>query len=160
MTHAAAEAAAEPKAFAANDDFVSFADCFSDEETPASSKSRNKTSAPAAKNPRKRTLEEADLDDLQQAHKLRQTPWIQAIDWDRCSVSATKQLSAEVAAFVDYITPTAQEHDLRTAIVQQIRNAIVSRFPDADVQPFGSFQTQLYLPSGCAWILLIGYKSI
>lgn len=46
------------------------------------------------------------------------------------------------------MSPTQEEDEIRGLIVQQIRNAVTSTFPDARVEPFGSYATKLYLPSG------------
>lgn len=62
---------------------------------------------------------------------------------------ATHRLTAEIASFVSFIRPTPDEHELRTLVVEGLRRAIRSEWPDADVYPFGSFGTLLYLPGGC-----------
>lgn len=58
------------------------------------------------------------------------------------------RLSAEIKAFTEYISPTDQEHELRSCVVESIRRLIVSRWRDAQVHAFGSFETRLYLPTG------------
>ena len=100
------------------------------------------------------------------AAESRVTPWAAAVDWDNCRTAAdmsvsghtqifslvhpnTYRLNQEVNAFVDYISPTPEEHDTRTMIVHWIQNTVVAEFPDAEVVPFGSFATKLYLPTGC-----------
>ena len=47
-----------------------------------------------------------------------------------------------------YISPTPVEDEVRSMIVQTVRNAVVAAFPDAEVLPFGSYETKLYLPLG------------
>lgn len=47
-----------------------------------------------------------------------------------------------------YITPTSVEHEVRAMIVQLISEGIKASYPDAEVMPFGSFGTKLYLPDG------------
>jgi non-canonical poly(A) RNA polymerase PAPD5/7 len=59
------------------------------------------------------------------------------------------RLTAEIKAFTRYITPTDQEHDLRSAVVESIRRLITRRWRNAELHPFGSFMTRLYLPTGC-----------
>ena len=51
-------------------------------------------------------------------------------------------------AFVDWISPTPVEDDVRGMIVTLVSKAVTSTFPDAKVLPFGSFETKLYLPLG------------
>lgn len=56
-----------------------------------------------------------------------------------------------------YISPTPIEHQLRLWTIELIRRTIKSKYPDADVQCFGSVGTGLYLPGGCvvAQLLLL-----
>lgn len=58
------------------------------------------------------------------------------------------RLNLETAAFITYISPTPIEHELRLWTVELIRRAIKSRYPDAEVECFGSVGTGLYLPGG------------
>ena len=58
------------------------------------------------------------------------------------------RLQKEVEAFVEYVSPTKAEDEVRGLIVDLITRAVVRNFPDAKVLPFGSFETKLYLPSG------------
>ena len=51
-------------------------------------------------------------------------------------------------AFVDWMSPRREEHELRTLVVEQIRRAVRKVYPTADVTAFGSYETILYLPSG------------
>lgn len=59
-----------------------------------------------------------------------------------------RRLQKEVEAFVEYISPTKAEDEVRGFIINLITGAVVRNFPDAKVLPFGSFETKLYLPSG------------
>ena len=54
----------------------------------------------------------------------------------------------EVESFVDWISPSPVEDEIRGLIVTQITQIISATFPDARVFPFGSYQTKLYLPMG------------
>ena len=54
----------------------------------------------------------------------------------------------EVESFVDWISPSPVEDEIRGLIVTQITQIISATFPDAQVFPFGSYQTKLYLPMG------------
>ncbi|KAG9128356.1 hypothetical protein FRC07_000469 [Ceratobasidium sp. 392] len=74
-------------------------------------------------------------------------PWTLAVDWEACR-NASEMLHREILAYVDYISPTEREHRTRAMIVNMITATIESRWPDALVQPFGSFETGLYLPLG------------
>ena len=58
------------------------------------------------------------------------------------------RLHKEVEAFVEYVSPTKAEDEVRALIVNLITRAVARNFPDAKIFPFGSFDTKLYLPSG------------
>lgn len=58
------------------------------------------------------------------------------------------RLHREVEAFYQYLSPTDEEHHVRSMIIKSIENAVVAAFPDAQIKPFGSFETRLYLPMG------------
>lgn len=58
------------------------------------------------------------------------------------------RLHKEVEAFTKWISPSPVEDEIRSLLVQQIKSAITSRYLDADVYPFGSYATKLYLPTG------------
>lgn len=64
------------------------------------------------------------------------------------------RLHREVEAFVEYISPHPEEDEVRALTVEMIQRAVVKNFPDAQVLPFGSYETKLYLPLGCASFLL------
>lgn len=51
-------------------------------------------------------------------------------------------------AFTSWISPTPVEDEIRGLIVTGITRAVTEHFPDAQVFPFGSYETKLYLPLG------------
>lgn len=51
-------------------------------------------------------------------------------------------------AFVNWVSPTLIEDEIRGLIVSLINKAVTSTFPDAEVRAFGSYETKLYLPLG------------
>ena len=59
------------------------------------------------------------------------------------------RLHCEVEAFVKYMSPTPVEDEIRGLVIQLVSNAVTTAFPDARILPFGSYETKLYLPSGC-----------
>jgi non-canonical poly(A) RNA polymerase PAPD5/7 len=79
----------------------------------------------------------------------RIAPWLEEISYRkrRCN-NVAELLHHEVNAFVNWISPTPVEDEIRGLVVQHISQAITSTFPDAKVLPFGSYGTKLYLPSG------------
>jgi len=60
----------------------------------------------------------------------------------------TFRLNDEIHAFYKYMRPTPDESRVRAQMIDLIANTILSRWPDAEVLPFGSWQTELYLPTG------------
>ena len=52
---------------------------------------------------------------------------------------------------MDWISPTPVEDEVRGLIVSLISKAVTTSFPDAQVVPFGSYETKLYLPLGCVF---------
>ncbi|BGP26528.1 DNA polymerase sigma subunit [Rhodotorula toruloides] len=104
----------------------------------------------------KRKLDEVDEEELEESsrrlmdrEKARSTPWCEdpGVNWRKYDTSID-QFNAECRAFVTYISPTPIEHQLRLWTIELIRRTIKSKYPDADVQCFGSVGTGLYLPGG------------
>ncbi|KAI8454294.1 hypothetical protein BY996DRAFT_7105089 [Phakopsora pachyrhizi] len=81
------------------------------------------------------------------------TPWFDGLRWKGKDVQ--QMLTAEIGAFVSYIRPTPEEDELRHMVIETIRQAVQIRWPDADVEPFGSFGTKLYLPGGDIDLVLL-----
>ncbi|KAJ7706865.1 hypothetical protein B0H17DRAFT_1001303 [Mycena rosella] len=79
--------------------------------------------------------------------KSRLAPWVDHVDWDGCK-NAAELFHREVEGFVNWISPTPQEDEIRGLVVAIISRAVTASFPDASVFPFGSFATKLYLPLG------------
>ncbi|CAF4859967.1 unnamed protein product [Pieris macdunnoughi] len=57
------------------------------------------------------------------------------------------RLHEEIEHFFMYMSPTETEHLVRSTVVSRIRSAILSLWPQARVEIFGSFRTGLYLPT-------------
>ncbi|KNZ46947.1 hypothetical protein VP01_680g8 [Puccinia sorghi] len=120
--------------------------------TPGSSSKPNNQESLNNKRPRgtKRKLghvvTEEQAEEVRKKKGLIITPWFDRLSWKGRNVQ--QMLTAEIGSFVAYIQPTYEEHELRHMIIQMIRNTVQSRWPDADVEPFGSFGTKLYLPAG------------
>ncbi|KDQ61225.1 hypothetical protein JAAARDRAFT_124189 [Jaapia argillacea MUCL 33604] len=103
--------------------------------------------------PRKRKADEYERDDGYENKKQRvdaasrKAPWIENVDWKRCN-NVAEMLQQEVEAFIEYIAPTHEEDELRGLVIDLVRKAVTQQFPDAEVFPFGSYETKLYLPLG------------
>ncbi|OBZ65685.1 Poly(A) RNA polymerase cid14 [Grifola frondosa] len=101
----------------------------------------------------KRKTDEVDLNDgyvnkkQRVAAASRKAPWVKDVDWDSCT-NVSEMLHREVEAFVEYVSPTPVEDEVRSLIVALVSRAVTREYPDAQVLPFGSYETKLYLPIG------------
>ncbi|KAI0306661.1 hypothetical protein B0F90DRAFT_1808312 [Multifurca ochricompacta] len=77
----------------------------------------------------------------------RKAPWVTDVNWEG-STNVAELLHQEVKAFVNYISPTREEDEVRSLVVTLISQAIQKKIPDAKVLAFGSYETKLYLPLG------------
>lgn len=94
----------------------------------------------------------------------RHAPWADMVQWDRwqdpaemfvqspISLISTDtidiRLNQEITAFYRHVSPTRAEFEVRLFVIELITRAVHKVWPDAEVTPFGSWQTQLYLPQG------------
>lgn len=122
-----------------------------------------------------------DDDELVQQRResaYRRAPWVTAVDWESCKnvpemyvsicskyirvnlCAAPCRLHREVEAFVNYISPTPVEDEVRSLVVDLVSKAVSLAFPDAKVLPFGSFGTKLYLPLGYVSSILLALLSL
>ncbi|XP_047540021.1 non-canonical poly(A) RNA polymerase protein Trf4-1-like isoform X2 [Vanessa atalanta] len=65
-------------------------------------------------------------------------------------------LHEEIEHFYMYMSPTETEHLVRSTVVSRIRSTILSLWPQARVEVFGSFRTGLYLPTSDIDLVVIG----
>jgi DNA polymerase sigma len=54
------------------------------------------------------------------------------------------------------MNPTQTEHNMRADVVYRIKQIIVSKWPEAQVEVFGSYRTGLYLPTSDIDLVVIG----
>ena len=66
------------------------------------------------------------------------------------------RLHEEVMHFCEYMSPAPVEHKIRGDVVQRIEKIIQSLWPEARVQVFGSYRTNLYLPTSDIDLVVIG----
>ncbi|KAK0671868.1 putative Poly(A) RNA polymerase protein [Cercophora samala] len=74
------------------------------------------------------------------------TPWLRMDNSD--SKDPIVWLHKEIVDFYDYIKPREFEQHLRHDLVQRMRSFCRRYWRDSDMQPFGSFPSGLYLPTG------------
>ena len=65
-------------------------------------------------------------------------------------------LHDEIVDFCKYISPRPSEEVMRNEVVQRVRGVIQSKWPEAKVEVFGSFNTGLYLPTSDIDIVVLG----
>lgn len=65
-------------------------------------------------------------------------------------------LHSEMEQFYAHMIPTPTEHALRVQVVSRIEDVVLSMWPNAKVEVFGSFRTGLYLPTSDIDLVVIG----
>ncbi len=151
--------ATEEKAFGAQD-FIAFDfGAEQEEDVPQSSsasrsrggRNRDDDAPGPSRKGQKRKAEEREDDGRSKKERemarSRHTPWSADVDWAKCQNGA-EALHRELMAFDHWMAPTAAEHETRCMVIELISRAIKSQFRDAEVHPFGSQETKLYLPQG------------
>ncbi|KAK3832767.1 MAG: hypothetical protein J3R72DRAFT_372738 [Linnemannia gamsii] len=73
-------------------------------------------------------------------------PWMGHRQYSKLP-SVPVMLTQELKDFVDYLSPTPEEHQVRKYVIQWIAKTVTELWPDSEVHVFGSYDTQLYLPS-------------
>ncbi|KAL7622467.1 hypothetical protein AAE478_007973 [Parahypoxylon ruwenzoriense] len=73
-------------------------------------------------------------------------PW--AINDHSKIPSMSTRLHMEIVDFYDYVRPRDFEERVRNQMVDNLRKLVKKKWPDADIYPFGSFMSGLYLPTG------------
>ncbi|KAH7685731.1 Polynucleotide adenylyltransferase protein [Dioscorea alata] len=68
------------------------------------------------------------------------------------------QLHKEILDFCDFISPTTDEQDLRTAAVERVSDVVKYIWPHCKVEVFGSFTTGLYLPTSDIDVVILDSK--
>ncbi|KAF3104007.1 hypothetical protein TWF102_003387 [Orbilia oligospora] len=103
--------------------------------------------------PRKRTFSEMEPPPI----VLKQYPWLKpdSVTDHSNSLYTSVWLHKEIVDFHDYIKPQQYEHIVRHDLVRRLRELIQSRFDDADIQAFGSFAAEIYLPTSDMDIVLL-----
>ncbi|KAJ3409408.1 hypothetical protein HDV05_004449 [Chytridiales sp. JEL 0842] len=130
------------------DDFISFADLFDDDDNDSDSDAEE-AAKEAEEKKRKRGGGDGDVrqnvDPLDALLDLPQPVWVD--DPRRYSRDLTTMFCQEVDDFVKYISPTKSEHAMRLLTVERLRKVVNKMWANAEVTVFGSFETQLYLPT-------------
>jgi non-canonical poly(A) RNA polymerase PAPD5/7 len=65
-------------------------------------------------------------------------------------------LHEEIQAYYRTVQPTPESHSLRFNLLHKVRSLVQSLWPQARVEPFGSFATGLYLPTSDMDIVILG----
>ncbi|MCO5596595.1 hypothetical protein L7F22_050661 [Adiantum nelumboides] len=84
----------------------------------------------------------------QQLTAPQDPPWLRRGPLPRkFTRSPLLELHQEIVAFCDLVSPTSEDHHLRTEAVQRVSDVIKSVWKKCQVNVFGSFATGLYLPT-------------
>lgn len=65
-------------------------------------------------------------------------------------------LHDEIEDFYHYIKPRPSERRMRAEVIERVRKVVVSKWPQAQVFEFGSFCTDLYLPTSDIDVVVFG----
>ncbi|KAJ8517208.1 hypothetical protein ONZ45_g5584 [Pleurotus djamor] len=84
-------------------------------------------------------------------------PWVEWMSWENCH-NVAEMMHDEIEAFVKWASPTKEEDEMRGLVVRLIQQAVTKAYPDAQVLPFGSFATKLYLPLGDIDLVILSDK--
>lgn len=96
----------------------------------------------AHSNPSKRSLP-TTVDPLSFA-RLNEAPWVYGNSY---STDPVRRLHEEILDFVSYVSPSEAEHNARRTVINTISAIILSKYPTAKIEIFGSYDTKLYLPT-------------
>ncbi|KAJ9073268.1 Poly(A) polymerase [Entomophthora muscae] len=78
--------------------------------------------------------------------EVYKTPWFDPNAYN-LKLSPTDRLQMEVTSLIEYLSPTPAEIAVRKWLCDSVEQAAQSVFPTATVNIFGSFSTQLFLPT-------------
>lgn len=165
QTDAEAEAKPEPaeqaeegaEALQNNADFIALSDSSDDEEQQGDGRGDSQEHEQGQEHEREHEQEHEDGDEGEQPQLLRgkrqaearsintDYPWIHNHDHSKQKEIAD-WLTMEIRDFVAYISPSRQEIEVRNNTIRTLRKAVKQLWPDADLQVFGSYATDLYLP--------------
>ncbi|KAF9916939.1 hypothetical protein BX616_002379 [Lobosporangium transversale] len=81
-------------------------------------------------------------------------PWMGHRKYSKMS-SVPMMLTQELKDFVEYISPTREEHQVRKYVYLIIQQTVKRLWKDVEVVVFGSYETRLYLPSSDMDIVLL-----
>ena len=79
------------------------------------------------------------------------SPWVQKEY--TCDIMG---LHDEIEDFYEYIKPCSSERRMRAEVIERVRNVIVSKWSQAQVCEFGSYCTDLYLPTSDIDVVVFG----
>ncbi|KAF8931598.1 hypothetical protein BGZ47_011757 [Haplosporangium gracile] len=129
------------------DDFIGFEDEVSENELDAVIASNNRIPAEPSHAGQKRKREPDNGSDTEGATGPPPgCPWMGHRQYSKLP-SVPIMLTQELKDFVDYLSPTPEEHQVRKYVIQWIAKTVSELWPDSEVHVFGSYDTQLYLPS-------------
>ncbi|RNA38218.1 PAP-associated domain-containing [Brachionus plicatilis] len=76
------------------------------------------------------------------------------------SAAQVRRLHEEIKLFTEYISPRSEENFMRNQVVNKITQVIKAEWPNCQVDIFGSFKTELYLPTSDIDLVVFGEWSV
>ncbi|KAF9122014.1 hypothetical protein BGW39_010092 [Mortierella sp. 14UC] len=127
------------------DDFIGFGDDDSEDELAAVTSSKTPAEPSHAGQKRKRDPDYGS-DAEGATGPPPGCPWMGHRQYSKLP-SVPIMLTQELKDFVDYLSPTPEEHQVRKYVIQWIAKTVTELWPESEVHVFGSYDTRLYLPS-------------
>ncbi|KAG0217992.1 hypothetical protein BGX33_008853 [Mortierella sp. NVP41] len=131
------------------DDFIGFGGESSDEEAalaPIISTARITRKEPSHAGEKRKRSSDNGSDTEGATGPPPGCPWMGHRQYSKMP-SVPMMLTQELKDFVDYLSPTPEEHQVRKYVTQWIAKVVSDLWPDSELHVFGSYDTQLYLPS-------------
>jgi DNA polymerase sigma len=69
-------------------------------------------------------------------------------------------LHEEIWSFSQWLTPTTEEQSMRQDVVNRLRKIVLKLWPEASVVPYGSFETNLCVPTSDIDVVIFGAQPI
>ncbi|KAF9428039.1 hypothetical protein BGZ94_003519 [Podila epigama] len=115
--------------------------------------SDNRSKAPSAGNKRKRENDYGS-DTEGSTGPPPGCPWMGHRQYSRMD-SVPRMLTQELKDFVNFLSPSREEHKVREYVHRRIQQIVKRLWNDAQVVIFGSYETRLYLPSSDMDLVLL-----
>ncbi|XP_065676739.1 terminal nucleotidyltransferase 4A-like isoform X1 [Hydra vulgaris] len=91
-------------------------------------------------------------DDEDENNNIHNAPWKKCAKYPENA----NGLHQEIIDFYNYMAPMPEEEMMRNDVIQRITDLVVSIWPSAKIEVFGSFRTNIYLPTSDIDLVVFG----